>query len=77
MINTTFSGRRHNRHAHHNVGLAAGVTAHFSIRLMAWRQRHHLARLDDARLEDLGITRAAALAEANRSFWDIPQGWLR
>lgn len=33
------------------------------------RQRRQLAALDDTRLHDLGLTRAAAQAEAAKPFW--------
>ncbi len=36
------------------------------------RQRRALARQDADALEDLGLTRAEADAEARRRFWDIP-----
>ena len=36
------------------------------------RQRRALARLSDAQLEDLGLTREDALEEAARPFWDLP-----
>jgi len=36
-----------------------------------YRERHALARLDDAALNDIGLTRDEANAEANRPFWDI------
>lgn len=36
-------------------------------------QRHRLAQLDNARLSDLGLTRAEAEAEARRPLWDLPQ----
>jgi len=46
--------------------------------LLAWcgraverqRQRRDLAQLSDASLADLGLSRAEALAEARRPFWD-------
>lgn len=41
------------------------------------RQRRALAKLDDSSLTDLGLTRAEALAESNRGFWDAPAHWLR
>lgn len=40
------------------------------------RQRRRLAGLDDRALEDIGVTRAQANAEANRPFWDAPDTWL-
>mgnify|MGYP006180966905 FL=1 len=44
--------------------------------LRRWRQlareRAQLARLDGAALKDLGLSRADALQEAERPFWDDP-----
>ena len=37
--------------------------------------RKHLITLDDARLSDIGLTRAQAMAEAARPLWDVPRGW--
>jgi uncharacterized protein YjiS (DUF1127 family) len=45
--------------------------------LAAHRQRAALAQLDDAHLADIGLTARAAMAEANRSFWDVPASWRR
>ncbi|WP_428515664.1 DUF1127 domain-containing protein [Roseovarius sp.] len=36
-----------------------------------YRQRRALARLDDHALQDIGITRQEAMAEARRPIWDI------
>lgn len=36
------------------------------------RSRRALTTLDDAALWDIGLTRAEALAEAKRPFWDLP-----
>jgi uncharacterized protein YjiS (DUF1127 family) len=41
------------------------------------RQRRHLARTEDRLLDDMGIDREMATAEANRPIWDVPQHWLR
>lgn len=41
------------------------------------RQRRALARLDAAALADIGLTRAEALSEAQRPFWDAPDHWHR
>lgn len=38
------------------------------------RERAALAKADAKTLEDLGITRAEAEAEASRPFWDVPAG---
>jgi len=40
-----------------------------------WRQRRVLQHLDDRALEDIGITRAQAEAEARRRPWDAPETW--
>jgi len=37
------------------------------------RQRRTLLTLDDRALKDIGISRADAHREGNRSFWDIPE----
>ena len=39
--------------------------------LAVYRQRRALARLDDHALQDIGITREEAIAEARRPIWDI------
>ncbi|WP_424831179.1 DUF1127 domain-containing protein [Ruegeria sp.] len=41
------------------------------------KQRRDLARLDDRALEDIGVTRAEARAEAARPLWDAPNHWLK
>lgn len=45
--------------------------------LALWRQRRALARLDAAALQDIGVTRTAALTEARRPVWDAPANWYR
>lgn len=45
--------------------------------LAARRQRAALAQLDAAHLADIGLSARAALAEANRPFWDVPASWRR
>ncbi|MEM8730125.1 MAG: DUF1127 domain-containing protein [Pseudomonadota bacterium] len=40
-----------------------------------WRQRAALARLNDAALKDVGVTREEAEREAGRSVWDVPAHW--
>ncbi|MFY2825806.1 DUF1127 domain-containing protein [Ruegeria sp. MALMAid1280] len=41
------------------------------------RQRCTLARLDARALEDIGITREQAEAEAARPIWDAPEFWQK
>lgn len=52
-----------------------GVFARISRAFALTEQRHKLSELDDSRLEDLGLSRAEAQAEARRPFWDAPKGW--
>ena len=40
-----------------------------------YRQRQALARLDDAALADIGLTREEADSEARRPIWDAPRHW--
>ncbi|QGX98838.1 DUF1127 domain-containing protein [Roseovarius faecimaris] len=51
-----------------------GRIALFSLFDLA-RQRRALARMDDARLADLGLSREDAMAEAKRPVWDVPAHW--
>lgn len=53
------------------------LTARLSLHLAAWRQRRQLARLDARALEDIGVTRAQADAEARGGFWKAPDHWRR
>ena len=46
------------------------LAADFGRALERWRQRRALEDLDDHLLKDIGISRAEALTEAGRSFWD-------
>jgi uncharacterized protein YjiS (DUF1127 family) len=41
------------------------------------QQRHQLATLDTARLNDLGLSRQDAQREASRKPWDVPAHWRR
>lgn len=41
------------------------------------RSRKGLATLDDHLLQDIGLTREQALAEASRPGWDAPTHWTR
>lgn len=41
------------------------------------RQRRKLAALDDALLDDIGLTRHQAEHEAERPVWDAPRNWMR
>ncbi len=39
------------------------------------KQRKALAEMDDAQLQDLGLSYADAQIEASRPFWDLPANW--
>lgn len=54
----------------------AGLLHRLRLGLAALRQRRHLASLDDARLNDIGLTREDATREATRPVWDVPAHWL-
>jgi uncharacterized protein YjiS (DUF1127 family) len=43
--------------------------------LSLYRQRRTLAALDDRALDDIGLNRDAAQAEAKRPVWDVPSHW--
>lgn len=57
----------------HRTGrpLLARFRSLFTLR----RERSRLARLDDHLLADIGLTRAEAVAEADRPVWDVPPHW--
>ncbi|MFY0309584.1 DUF1127 domain-containing protein [Leisingera sp. D0M16] len=52
------------------------LSARLGLHLAAWRQRRQLAKLDQRALDDIGVTRAEAEAEARRGFWSAPEHWL-
>ena len=41
------------------------------------RQRATLRGMDDAALQDLGLTRKEAAAESAHPVWDVPASWRR
>ena len=59
------------------VGLSSPKAPTFGQLAELRRQRKALARLDDAALRDLGLTRREAITEARRKIWDVPSNWLR
>lgn len=54
-----------------------GTLAYLGRVAETWRQRRALARLDAARLRDIGLTRDEAEAEASRPVWDAPRHWRK
>lgn len=67
----------------HSSSRSLPLIRHARPSLLSWvlsalavrRQRRQLARLDDATLTDIGLTRQQALEEARRPFWDAPDHW--
>lgn len=57
------------------TGHRAGIFRRLLAATALHRQRRSLRDLDDARLTDIGLTRAEAEGEAARSAWDVPPGW--
>ena len=56
-------------------GSFADFVAKLRFAMTAWHQRQQLLNLDAARLADIGVTRAQATAEAQKSLWDVPKAW--
>ncbi len=66
--------------ARNNSFETTGIKAFFrtaSNALAVSRQRRALARLDNDRLVDLGLTRADVTAELQRPIWNAPHHWTR
>lgn len=54
-----------------------GLFALAALAFDTWRQRQVLAKLDDDRLADLGLSYRQARTEAHRPIWDVPAIWRR
>ena len=52
-----------------------GIFAKVSALLALFSERRRLADMPDHMLNDLGITRSEAEAEARRPIWDSPSHW--
>ena len=52
------------------------IITHLILKLLRWleliEQRRRLLQLDDRMLKDIGVSRADAERESQRSFWDDP-----
>ncbi len=55
----------------------ASLISVFSELYTLYLTRKSLKDLDDHILDDIGVTREQAQAEARRSPWDAPSNWLR
>nr|WP_319949111.1 DUF1127 domain-containing protein [uncultured Shimia sp.] len=67
MTSVTALGRR--------AGLFSAKSFRFADLIALRRQRKALARLDDAALRDMGLSRQDAALEAKRPAWDVPSTW--
>ncbi len=54
---------------------ATGIVGRILQALALRRQRAALARLDEAALKDIGLSRDEAQREARRKAWDVPANW--
>lgn len=63
-------------HRQHRRFSLALMLRHFLTRRALRRDRRRLALLDDHLLRDIGVSREAALREADRSDWDAPDHWV-
>ena len=55
------------------LGRALSAIAHAHL---VWQQRQSLQNMDASLLDDIGLNRADAMAEAARPIWDVPKTWL-
>ncbi len=68
----SFTPSRIATHAH---GRAPSIVARIRAALALSHQRRALAALSDEALDDIGVTRLDAHAEATRPVWDVPAHW--
>jgi uncharacterized protein YjiS (DUF1127 family) len=54
-----------------------GLLARISNAMALHRSRARLASLDAHLLDDIGLDRSTADAEANRPLWDAPASWTK
>lgn len=52
-----------------------GAAGSLLISHRVWRERQQLLRLDATQLDDIGLNRDQAAAEAARPIWDAPATW--
>ena len=74
MTNTAVAMRGTSSKGARGLGLYGFVSRFIEMRELA-RQRKALARLSPEQLRDIGLEGDLARLEADRPFWDAPQGW--
>ncbi len=50
-----------------------GARPSLSLMLRVWSERRALAKMDETRLADLGLSPIDAARESARPIWDVPQ----
>ncbi len=68
-LNSTYMPIQQNRSGSSFVAIIQRIAALIWSWLNRSRDRHALKQLDDRLLDDIGITRRQALAEADKPFW--------
>jgi uncharacterized protein YjiS (DUF1127 family) len=67
---------RRERHAMPLASTLRSAGVWLALALLRWQelaqQRRRLLSLDDRMLKDIGLTRAEAMREGTRPFWDAP-----
>lgn len=59
------------------IQLPLRVLVSYRDAAVLWRSRQALRDLDDYQLDDIGVTRAEAEREADRSFWRDTAPWAK
>jgi uncharacterized protein YjiS (DUF1127 family) len=73
----TFFGRVHHTvygRVHHTAP-KSGFLSRVNASIALYRSRARLAALEDHQLNDIGLTKKEAHAEASRPVWDVPATW--
>jgi uncharacterized protein YjiS (DUF1127 family) len=61
----------------HFGGRVSSLVLTVEVAMQVRRERRALGTLSNAALKDLGLNKATAQREAERSFWDVPVDRLR
>lgn len=52
-----------------------GAIKFFKLAVAIKKQRKQLKKMSNAQLADIGVSREEAMAEAQKTFWDVPAYW--
>lgn len=76
LIDTFFGRVHHTAYGRmHHTASKSGLLGRLNASFALYRSRIRLADLDDHRLNDIGLTKKEAYAEASRPVWDVPATW--